>query len=60
MILPETSREAAASLSQEVMSKLDWWTMSAGVACFPEDATTAADLLTKARADRLSNDESAA
>ena len=55
MILPETSLEQALSLGKRVTGKIDWWTMSAGVVCFPEDATTTAELLKKVRAARQSS-----
>lgn len=50
VILPETTREEAEIRSQKVFNMGDLWPVSAGIACFPRDASDAEGLAREARA----------
>ena len=57
MILPETSREDAYQVGRNILESVDWWTISTGVSCFPQDATTNAGLIVASHASRLAEYE---
>lgn len=51
MILPETQRNEAETLTYKVMKKVEWhFTLSAGIVSYPRDAASSAELLKKADA----------
>ena len=51
LLLPETDRDQANTLGQRIRRKLGWYfTISAGMACFPRDASDALGMIKVARA----------
>ena len=50
IIMPETHGDEAEPLRQKILGNGALWTMSTGVACFPEDGSNAQSLMKKARA----------
>ena len=51
LILPETNREEAEAIGMTIRKKAEWnFTISAGIASFPRDASDKDTLLQKARA----------
>ncbi len=51
MMLPETQRNEAETLTYKVMKKVEWhFTLSAGIVSYPRDAASSAELLKKADA----------